>query len=394
VSGAGRTRPGKSSGLETSAIREPDALEGLRKEWAGLHRDAAPGSPFEHPAWAEVWAKHYVPPGDLECVAIRDTAQDGLLVGFAPLYRRHHSVAGLRATCIRPLGTGGQEELTEVVQVLVLPGHTSNAVRALVGHLEALEGWNWAQFSLGPDQGWLVPQWLDDPANSMVKLRNTKACVVFDDLPADVDNLMSRLKRNVRESIRRSRNRSAKLGGMTFRCAQDVGDVKTAVAKLIELHRKRAQMPGKIEHANKFGSTEIAFLLEAVENLAQYDLARVHLAEHNGEPVAALLVLSDGRTDYISATGLDPRYWELSLNTMLIFQALTEAVSRGRSSLNLSTGPDLAKLRWSSTVAAFHDFVIVRSDRKSRWVYGAFAHASLAMENMRETRLHRVTDGG
>ena len=378
--------------IETSAIRESKELADVRDEWAALHRAAQPGTPFEHPAWAETWANHYVGEGDLECIAVRDSSLNNSLIGFAPLYRQDYSVAGLGATCIRPLGTGRREALTEVVQVLAMPERTQDVLRAVVGHLEALKGWDWVQVSLSPDQGWLVPQWLEDRANALITHRNTRPCVIFENLPSDIEALRSRLKRNVRESIRRCRNRSKKMGGITFRCASDAGEVETLVAKLIELHRMRSEMSGKVEHRDMFGGAESAFLVEAAKNLAQDGLARVHLAEHDGEPVAALLVLSDGHGDYISATGLDPRFWELSLNTMLIFEALQEAVSRGRASLNLSTGPDIAKMRWSTTVKTFHDFAIVRSDRKSRWLYGAFSHATLALENRHEARLHRVAE--
>jgi len=72
-----------SVGIEVTAVRDLGALDELRKEWATLHWDAAPGSPFEHPAWAETWAKYYVPEGDLECVAVRDRALDCPLIGFA-----------------------------------------------------------------------------------------------------------------------------------------------------------------------------------------------------------------------------------------------------------------------------------------------------------------------
>jgi len=274
--------------------------------------------------------------------------------------------------------------------VLSLPGRTGEVVRAVLRHVEALEGWNWAQLSLGPTQGWLLPQWLGDPARATIRYSKTRPGVIFDELPSDIDALTPRLKRNVRESIRRSRNRSAKLGGVTFRCASDAADVEAAVPKLVQLHRMRSQLLGKVEHADMLRGMESAFLVEAVRKLAEDGLARVYLAEHAGNPVAAQLVLSDGRTDYLSVSGLNPRYWELSLNTMLIFNALQEAVDLGRTALNLSTGPSIAKNRWSSTVMTNHDFVIVRSDRRSRWLYGAFAHAGLAIQHRHEARLHRI----
>jgi CelD/BcsL family acetyltransferase involved in cellulose biosynthesis len=379
-----------NAGIEVSAIRDFSALAEVRKEWATLHWDVTPGSPFEHPAWAETWAKYYVPEGDLECVAVRDRAQDGSLIGFAPLYRRHRRFAGRGATCIQPLGTGQNQALTEVVQVLSLPERTGDVLKAVLRHLESLPGWNWAQLSLGPTQGWLVPQWLDDQTKAMIRHIKTRPCIVFDDLPSDMDGLRPRLKRNVRESVRRSRNRSAKIGGVTFRCASDMAEIEAAVPKLVQLHRMRSSMPGKVEHPDILGGTESTFLAEAVRNLAVHGLARVYLAEHAGIPVAAQLVLSDARTDYVSVSGLNPEYWDLSLNTMLVFNALEQAVSQGRATLNLSTGPGVSKNRWSETVATYHDFAIVRSDRRSRWIYGAFAHAGLALEHRRAAKLHRV----
>jgi CelD/BcsL family acetyltransferase involved in cellulose biosynthesis len=380
--------------IETTAIRERQTLAQMRDEWAALHRDARPGSPFEHPAWAETWLQHFVPDGDLECVAVRDHALEGSLIGFAPLYRRHRLVRGLRATGIQPAGTGRGQASTEVVQVLALPDRTSEVLPAVVRHLGALKGWNWAQLSLGPQQGWLLPQWLDGDANAFITHRRTRPCVIIEDLPSDVESLRGVLKRNVRESIRRSHNRSARLG-VTHRCLADAGDVEKSIPKLLDLHRMRSRMPGKVEHADMFGPVESVFLLEAATSLAQHGLARVHLAEHAGHPVAGLLVLSDGRTDYLSATGLDPRYWDLSLNTMLVFRALIDAIVQGRASVNLSTGPDIAKLRWTSnsTISTYQDFAIVRRDRWSRWLYGVIAHASMAAEHHQLVRLNRVLGG-
>ena len=60
--------------------------------------------------------------------------------------------------------------------------------------------------------------------------------------------------------------------------------------------------------------------------------------------------------------------------------------------MNLSTGPDIAKMRWSTDVVGFHDFDIVRQDRKSRWLYNSYSHATSARETRNEARKHRKAD--
>jgi hypothetical protein len=127
-----------------------------------------------------------------------------------------------------------------------------------------------------------------------------------------------------------------------------------------------------------------------VGGLAAGGLARVHLAKHREAAVAALLVLSDGSTDYVSLSGFDPRYWSLGLNTALTFEALAEAGLAGRTAVNLSTGPDVAKLRWSTTIRTWNDFAVVRRDPASRWLYGTYSHLSLSLRHRQERRRHSI----
>jgi CelD/BcsL family acetyltransferase involved in cellulose biosynthesis len=380
--------------IETQAIRDHEALYELGKEWSTLHRAARPGSPFEHPAWASTWAQFFVPPGKLECIAVRDPDRDGELIGFAPLYRRHRGPKHVGATCIQPLGTGRLDGLTEVVQVLSLPERSRDVARAAVGHLEQLPDWNWLQLSLSPDQGWLLPQWLEQRATSSVLHRGVRACVIVRPLPGSPEELLKGLKRNVRESVRRGKNRAQRVGGIRMRRAEEVEDVTRALDDVVTLHRKRSQMQGKVAHADVVAdASKRSFLVDAVRKLAIEGLARVHLAEHEDRPVAGLLVLSDGDTDYVSLTGLDPDYWNLSLNTLLIYEALVEAIRLGRSAVNLSTGPDVAKLRWSQSIITYNDFTIVPSGRRSRLLYGAFSHLSLSLSHRQEHQRHRLVPG-
>jgi CelD/BcsL family acetyltransferase involved in cellulose biosynthesis len=377
--------------ITAQSLRTWDELEAVQHEWAALHAASRPGSPFEHPAWAMAWARSFVPDGDLECIGIRDGGPDGQLIGFAPLYRHRAGVGALAVECVRPLGTGRGQALTEVVQVLALPERGAQVLRAVVRHLEELPGWQWLHISLGPEQGWFVPQWLRDEPAHLIEHRATRPCVVVSPLPADVDDLLRSLKRNVRESVRRAHNRSARLGGVTMLAATDVPAVLSGLEDVTRLHRERSRLRGKIAHGDVLRApARREFLAAAVRGLAAHGLARVHLAQHKDDVVAALLVLSDGDTDYLSVSGFDPGYWSLGLNTALTFEALAHAVRAGRTAVNLSSGPDVAKLRWSTRIRTWNDFAVVRPDPLSRCLYGTYSHVSLSLRHRQERRRHRI----
>lgn len=378
--------------LVTSAIRDFQSLAAIRGEWGDLVRAAGAGSPFAHPAWSLTWAQHFVPEHDLEFVAIREGDDTGRLVGMAPFYRRHRSLGRFRMTTVQPIGTGQGEALTEGVHLVALPERARDVLCAVVQHVAALPDSDWAQVSVGDGQGWPLAQWLDGDSAGMIQHRKARPSVVLDDLPDDPEQVLPGLKRNLRESLRRARNRSKKMGDIAFRSVSDPADVASAIREIIRLHTLRSEMEGKVTHANMLGGSIDSFLGDAAVQLAREGLATVQLAEHAGVPVAAQLVLSDGTTDYISVSGLDPKYWDLNLNTMLIFRAVQAAVTTGRRSVNLSTGPNVAKMRWSSTVITHHDFDIVPGGRRSQIVHELYSHAATAWDNHKERRRHRVLD--
>lgn len=385
-------KPADRSSFEVSTIETFAELESVLAEWSELHRAAGSGSPFEHPSWAATWARSFVGDGDLMSVAVRDR-RGGKLVGFAPFYRRRHSSFAAGATCVQPLGMGAGHALTEVSEILCAPGLTSKVLPAVIGHLEDVPGWNWLQLTLGPEQGWLVPQWLRDRASSSVLHRGVRPCVLFRGLPPTRPELVTALKRNVRESLRRGVNRTRKIDGFDLRVVSSPDEVEEALAVVAGLHHQRAALSGKVSHSDLVADLDQQrFLRQAAGYLAADGLARVHLAAVGDRKVAGLLVMSDGSTDYVSLTGLDPVYWDLNLNTLLIFEALVAAGERGRTSMNLSTGPDVSKLRWSPEIATYHDFAVVRGDLRSQKLYGAYSHVSLARRHRQERLRHRNAD--
>lgn len=378
--------------LVTSAIRDFQSLAHIRGEWGALVRTAAIGSPFAHPAWSLTWAQHFVPEKDLEFVAIREGDEGGRLVGMAPFYRRHRSLARVKMTTVQPIGTGRGEALTEAVHLVALPERTRDVLCAVVQHVAALPDSDWAQICVGDGQGWPLPQWLEGDSAGLIHHRKARPSVVLDDLPDDPEQILPGLKRNLRESLRRARNRSKRMGDITFRGVGDPIEVAATIGQIIRLHTLRSEMEGKVTHENMLGGSIDDFLADAAVQLARAGLATVQLVEHAGVPVAAQLVLSDGTTDYLSVSGLDPKYWDLNLNTMLVFMAVRAAVTNGRRSVNLSTGPNVAKMRWASKVITHHDFDIVPSRRRSQILHEVYSHAASAMDTHQERRRHRVLE--
>jgi hypothetical protein len=129
-----------------------------------LHKAARPGSPFEHaarrrrgpgtscrtPTW-NVW------PSGIGIVTESS-------IGFAPLYRRRLSAAGVGSACIQPLATGRREALTKVAQVLSLPERTWDVPLTVVRHSRERPRLELAPVVPRPEPGVVRPfvlQWLD-----------------------------------------------------------------------------------------------------------------------------------------------------------------------------------------------------------------------------------------
>ena len=79
--------------------------------------------------------------------------------------------------------------------------------------------------------------------------------------------------------------------------------------------------------------------------------------------------------------------------TLLQLAAGERAIERGHEELNLSVGPDVAKLRWSELVVQNPDFVLCGPRRRSRIAYTGYALAAELAGIRREAARHRAGSG-
>lgn len=364
-------------------------LDSLLPEWTALFCRSGVDNPLAHPTWLSVWARHFVPGDALRILTARDGS--GTLVGVAPYYvHRFRLPVGTIATSLQLLGTARHVSLTELPQVLVTPGQERTILRALLQScLLSSERWDWLEISLPPVQGWFEPLWLspDAPDTFFHLEKTTRACVTLP-LPDSWETLRAGLKRNVKESIRRGANRLERSGFdyEIWKPSSDA-DVVEATNQLVRLHRARAAYTTRFRHPDYFAdSRDRNFVRDVSAQLFLQGHATPYLLLINGEPAGGRLVVHANRTSFLSFTGLDPRWWHYSLPTTTTAAALRDAISRGDTSANFSTGPDVEKLRWSTRLEVHHEFVVVRNRLRSRLAFQAFWQAR-ALASVRRERL-------
>jgi CelD/BcsL family acetyltransferase involved in cellulose biosynthesis len=359
-------------------------VDALEPRWRELYELGAAGNPFAAPEWTRAWLRHFVADRDVAVLAVR---RNGRLIGVAPWYVRR--MAGV-VRSVQLAGTARYPALTELPQVLTAPGEHRAVLRAVIGYwCDRPTEWDWLELPVAHGQGWFEPEWIG-PGRT-VQHKAVRPAVVLP-LPADVDTLRSTLKRNVTESIRRARNRLDKCGqDWTITAHTDEPAITAALPTLRRLHSARAGLVGRRRHPDMLADAAgYDFYADAVGRLAAGGRAELLTLDVAGTAVAALLVLRAPGASYLAVSGLDPTWWYASPVTLLQWTAMGRAVARGDAEVNLSTGPDVAKLRWSEHVVPHMEFVVCGPRPRSRLLLTAYGALGSVAAMRRETKRHRV----
>jgi CelD/BcsL family acetyltransferase involved in cellulose biosynthesis len=387
--GEGRRRRRRdSTTVSVNWITNYAEMSAFIPEWRELYERGGRQNPFASPDWLVPWARHFVHERNLAMLAIR---RNGELIGLAPWHIRR--TGGLLRR-LQLLGSGQHAMLTELPQVLSLPGESRSVLRAAVTELfRNSHRWDLFELPLMADQGWFEPEWIDVEAGWSGQVQHivTRAANILP-LPTDKADLQKTLKRNLLESIHRSRNRlTRQANSWTVTVHEDVAGIEYALPVLTRLHSARSHMAKRRHHPDYLSADgRKEFLSEALRGMAESGRAEILTLDVDGTEIAAQIVLHAADSAYIGFSGVDPDWWTVGAVTLLQWHAAESAIEHGRQTFNLSVGPNLAKLRWSEQIVQHPGFAVSAPRPYSQLAFTGYCAAAAVISARREAAYRRV----
>ncbi|MEI9942318.1 MAG: GNAT family N-acetyltransferase [Pseudomonadota bacterium] len=359
-----------AAGLHVQLLGGPGELAALARECDELARSMRPRVPFATSIWLTLWWKYY----SEQRLLVNDrffvhTLRDesGRLRALAPLMLTERPGSGpMRARSVAFFG--GDKSITELRGMICAPELEGPAVRALLAHVSRRsDQWDWFTWN-GVHRDTEAYKALESAPNFHWTSDTTDHVLP---LAGSWEEFRAGRSRNIKESLRKCYN-SLKRDGheFRFRVVSEPEELRSALARFIELHALRAEASELVPHANVFAAHRARDLLHAIAALPSEALSlRIFQLEIAGQVVAARLgfVLEDEL--YLYFSGFEPAWGKYSVMTTTVAEAIKWAIERRFRAVNLSPGTDVSKTRWGASAVTTHNGVLVSSERRGQVVF-------------------------
>jgi CelD/BcsL family acetyltransferase involved in cellulose biosynthesis len=358
--------------LRVELAQGPDAFARLSASWQQLHEQLSPRTPFTSPLWHTLWWKHYRSQrfsvrDELRLYTVRDRSNE--LIAVAPMMiTERPSVGPLRVRILQCLGA--DRNVTEIRSLVYRPEHQGQVLQSLVQYFAANPvGWDWVDWGVFRED-----TWADD-----VKLLPGVICdrqlidyQLF--LPRTWEEFRSTRSRNVKESLRKCYN-SLKRAGLAP-ALQVVGEPEECAAALktfARLHAERARAVNTVTHPDVFRAPQDrGFLGEYALEMAKRGQLRIFQLHISGQIVATRIGFLMGNELYLYYSGYSTEWAKFSVMTTLLAETLKWAIDQRIYTVNLSTGSDVSKLRWSPTPVVLRSALQIAPAARARLAFGTY----------------------
>ena len=374
----------ETSSISVTSVAPEEMDDAVMADWQRLFEaQPTPSNPFLSPIWVQHWYRNFVPSADRRVVLVRRRTGDsppGELMGIAPMYVNRRRLGPARLVDrMLPAGAGVGSNPYEIPGLLCDGDHVREVTKAVTSACLGVAV-DWCELPLAPHQSWFDWDWLKSSTagTTFGEEVRTRACVILPLQPSWPETRTT-LKRNIKESIRRSANRLKK-DGRSWEVVRRGADLDSAaVERFLHLHRVRSRLgQGASQHPDAYAQVEHrGLMIGALPQLGREGQASMFELYLDGEHVASQLGLHSPGTSYVHSSGFREDTWELGVVTHLQAELIRYAIDRGDSVVNFSPGPSVSKLRWSERLWVTHEFAFGAGPRSLPLRFSAFQAISV-----------------
>lgn len=299
-------------------------FQALRPEWEALYVSTPGRTPFAHPAWHDLWLRHFGAGAFPVFLSVR---VDDALVGVVALDMKRDGAITL-----------GDPNVCDYAGMIVANGQEAVVAAGLLEWLTEdltprLDLWGLpadgplttAFAAVAEPMGWRIQQ-----AAEAVSPRIN--------LPQTFDAYLGALGKHARHEVRRKLRNFAAAGAVTFASATQPGEISAEFDAF--LHLMRASRADKGEFLTPAMET---FFRDLAATFAGLGMLRLSSLMLDGVTVAMTLAFENGETTYLYNSGYDPAFAHLAVGLLSKVYAIRDSIERGKRVFDLLRGDETYK---------------------------------------------------
>lgn len=318
-------------------------FEALRDEWNTVLAQSASNNLFLTWEWVSTWWELYGSGALLYVLTAR--ADDGRLLGIAPLHRRHRTVLGLGSVdVVEFIGSGG-DVTPEQLDFIVVAGAEASVTPALVAWIEndpSVRGIDLRPFAAGSPNLPYVDGVLRTHKGRL-RCDADSVCPVLP-LPASRAEFIAGRSKNYRKKMREYQRRCERDLGAHVRLSASHDELDRDMSALVRLHKKRWEGRSRAFRSANY----VEFHRRLANRLFDKGWVRMFALDSSRGPLAMLYCFSYADRYYFYQAGRDPDCNKHRVGLVLMHSAIEQAIDEHARVFDFLRGEEDYKYMWAA----------------------------------------------